>query len=115
MTARLSSTTDLAKALQIGKQEKNEPTKLPAPYAISSWKETSRYGVDIRELLKMDFISPVNKRGLRRFNMEWACPSAPIMMRLPFVRTGLQDQSSIKGKSTTINQSVQPDQFIQAK
>ena len=66
MTARLSSTTDLAKALQIGKQEKNEPTKLPAPYAISSWKETSRYGVDIRELLKMDFISPVNKRGLRR-------------------------------------------------
>ena len=66
VTARLSSTTDLAKALQIGKQEKNEPTKLPAPYAISSWKETSPYGVDIRELLKMDFISPVNKRGLRR-------------------------------------------------
>ena len=105
MTARLSSTTDLAKALQIGKQEKNEPTKLPAPYAISSWKETSRYGVDIRELLKMDF-------GV---NMEWACPSASIMMRLPFVRTGIQDQSSVKGKSTTINQSVQPDQFIQAK
>ena len=66
VTARLSSTTDLAKALQIGKQEKNEPTKLPAPYAISSWKETSQYGVDIRELLKMDFISPVNKRRLRR-------------------------------------------------
>lgn len=34
--ARFSWTTDRAKALHIGKQEKNEPTKLPAPYAINS-------------------------------------------------------------------------------
>ena len=51
VTARLSSTTDRAKALQIGKQEKNEPTKLPAPYAISSWKETNRYGGDENKII----------------------------------------------------------------
>lgn len=38
VAARFSCTAVLAKALQIGKQEKNEPATFPAPYAISSYR-----------------------------------------------------------------------------
>ena len=39
--ARFSCTAVRAKALQIAKQEVNEPPIFPVPYAISSWNETN--------------------------------------------------------------------------